>query len=435
MTILKLAWRNFSRNRARYRVVILAIVCAIAAMTAVVGTFAGVTGVVRDKASRYFSGHVTVQSYRDTGAGSWIREPAEVEAILAGLPYPVEAIAKRSIYYGTDATLFFAGNYTVQRRLVGIEWDLERPVLNRLDFVAGDVPGSEDTRGILVSQTAAEDLGVRVGDEVTIALTTRLGTQTGRGYRNTGQFVVRGIYEEASFFGYTTYLDRVTLNELQGRTGDEVTEMGVYLRRSALERPVARHIRVELSTVGEVFPVFESRAARDRALRGDWDGRRFAVLTLNAQLAEINDLLSLLGLATTVTALLFLSIVVIGVGNTFTMIVFERTKEVGTLRSLGLTRARTVGLFLGESVIMGAVATGIGLAVGILLLLIARTVPVSEGQGPVSLFLVDGRLSWSLPLGAIAVLVSTGLVSSLSGALRPALRASRMRPVEALQQE
>ena len=429
MMLPKLAWRNFSRNRGRYRVVILAIVFAVGAMTAVLGTFVGVTSVVRDKASRYFSGHVTVQSYRDIGAGSWVRRSEEVEAILADLPFPVTAYAKRSLYYGTDATLFFAGSYTVQRRLVGTEWDLERPVFRELDFIEGGVPESDDAEGILISQTAADDLRARVGDQVTIALTTR------QGYRNTGQFIVRGIYTEASFFGYTTYMDRVTLNQLQGRTGDEVMEMGVYLPRAGLERRVAGYIRDQLAAVGDTFPVFESRAERDRALRGSWEGRRFAVLTLNAQLAEINDLLSLLALATTVTVVLFLSIVVIGVGNTFSMIVYERTQELGTLRSLGLTRIRTVGLFLAESVIMGAFATVTGLALGVFLLFVAGAVPITQGQGPISLFLVQGRLSWSLPVWSIVVLISTGLVSSLFGALRPAIRASSMRPVEALQQE
>ena len=82
MSIARLAWRNFVRNRSRYRVLILAITLVMATLVLVTGALLGVTEAVRSKAARYFSGHVAVQSFVDTGSASWIREPAEVERVI-----------------------------------------------------------------------------------------------------------------------------------------------------------------------------------------------------------------------------------------------------------------------------------------------------------------------------------------------------------------
>jgi predicted lysophospholipase L1 biosynthesis ABC-type transport system permease subunit len=50
------AWRNFIRNLRRYRVLLVALVLIVMALTAVLGTILGLQGAVREKASRYFAG-------------------------------------------------------------------------------------------------------------------------------------------------------------------------------------------------------------------------------------------------------------------------------------------------------------------------------------------------------------------------------------------
>ena len=426
MNLITLAWRNFRRNLPRYRVLIVAITIIVALLTIVTGALVGLTGTVRDKASRYFTGHVTIQSFEDTGASSRIRDVEAVKDMVRTLPFRFETYAPRSNYYQTDSELFFAGNAIGQRRLVGVDWTLEREVLGDFLFLSGGLPDSDVRDAVLISQATADRLGASVGDQIIVSLTTR------RGQRNTGTLTVSGIYQEASFFGYTSYLDRRTLNQLYGFAESEVTEIGIYVGNPARERRIARAVQQALSQRFQTFPLLESRAERDAALDGRWDGQTYAVLTLNAQLAEIQDLVRALTLVSVVIVAFFLTVVVIGVTNTYSLVVREREVEIGTLRSLGLTRSRTTFLFLWESMFMGLASSVVGMAVGLSTLVAGRAFFLFRGAGVASLFLEQGRLAWNLNVSSALAIVAVALLSSLTGALRPALYAGRIRPAEAL---
>lgn len=84
---------------------------------------------------------------------------------------------------------------------------------------------------------------------------------------------------------------------------------------------------------------------------------------------------------------------------------------------------------------MGAFSSFIGLALGLLLLLVIQQAFLFTGAGIASLFLQQGRLAWVLPVGTVLGIVSVALGSSLLGALRPALWAGRIHPAEALRME
>lgn len=428
ISLFRLSWRNFARNLQRYRVLLVALTLAAAALVVVLGAVLGVSHTLRAKASRYFAGDVTVLGFEQNGR-SLIEHPDAVDDLIARLDPPAVASARRSMYYELDAALFFAGYTIRQRRVVGVEWDRERPILEGFDFVAGGVPESDDTRAILISTAASEQLGARVGDEITLVATTV------RGQSNTVDLTVRGIFAEASFFGYTTYLDRVTLNRLYGVPDATVNEMGVYVRTPADVARVSAALHTGLSSLYDVFPILSTRDQRDAVRRESWDGRRYGVMTLDAQLSEINDLLNAITTIAAVFIVFFLGIVVVGVGNTYSMIVFERTVEIGTLRALGMQRTRTVLLFIAEAVILGVVGASLGIVVGVTTLeLLSRTLDFS-GYGWATLFLVRGRLVWRLTTTWLLSVVLVVLASGAIGCLRAALRAGRLPVVDALRHE
>jgi putative ABC transport system permease protein len=120
-----------------------------------------------------------------------------------------------------------------------------------------------------------------------------------------------------------------------------------------------------------------------------------------------------------------LTIVVMSVTNAMSMSVVERTREIGTLRAIGLRRAGVVKLFVTEALLL----VGIGCAAGLLLTLLVRlgvnaahisyTPPNGTGRVPLLVGLDAGKMIFTfIVLGAL------GLVA----ALFPARRAAR-RPV------
>jgi putative ABC transport system permease protein len=427
--LILLAGRNFWRSLNRYRILILSIAIAVAAMVVVIGALQGLTRAVEIKASRYFSGDVVVQ----VQTGQWrppIPHPEIVEGIISELPIPTVAYARRSVYFDNNPRLFFNGIYARQRRLMGVEWELEHPALNQLSIIEGTVPQDDDAEGIVISSATAQRLGARVGDQVTIV------TDTARGQANTALLVVRAIFEESSFFGYSAYLERAALNRIIDLPESRVNEFGIYLQSSASIGRAIRLIDRRLAEAGLQSAVVSNRDQRVEVKSGlDGTAAVYTILGLDAQLAEIRDLVDALTLVAAVIVILFLSIVVIGVSNSYSMIVFERTREIGTLRAVGLTREKTIFLFLFEAAFLGVTSILLGFFSGVAILSAVGYLADFSFAGIASLFLVSGRLQWFLPPGWMFGIFLVALSASIFGALKPALAAARLEPVEALRQE
>ncbi len=121
--------------------------------------------------------------------------------------------------------------------------------------------------------------------------------------------------------------------------------------------------------------------------------------------------------------LLALSIIVslFGIVNTLVLSVFERTREIGMLRAVGLTRKQTRRMIRYESVITALIGTVTGISLGIVLgaLLAAR---------------VDA-INFSIPVGSLIVFVIAAIIVGLLAAIFPARRASRLVPLEAISYE
>jgi putative ABC transport system permease protein len=121
--------------------------------------------------------------------------------------------------------------------------------------------------------------------------------------------------------------------------------------------------------------------------------------------------------------LLALSIIIslFGIVNVLVLSVFERTREIGMLRAVGMTRRQVRRMIRYESVITALIGAVIGILLGIVLatLLIVR---------------VD-FLVFSLPVVPLIVFVIAAIVVGILAAIFPARRAARLDPLTALQYE
>jgi putative ABC transport system permease protein len=124
-----------------------------------------------------------------------------------------------------------------------------------------------------------------------------------------------------------------------------------------------------------------------------------------------------------VLALIAMLVGALGVVNTMTMNVLERTQEIGMLRSIGMTRRQVVMMILAEAGLMGIIGGLLGLAFGIVLSRIFL----------LSMTAMSGyRLTYVLSPQAIAVGLVISLIISQLSALLPARRAAQLRILEAI---
>ncbi|HET7375462.1 MAG TPA: FtsX-like permease family protein, partial [Anaerolineae bacterium] len=244
--------------------------------------------------------------------------------------------------------------------------------------------------GLFISTTVADKYGLKRGD--TLVLDTRRGEHAflvaGLVSDFTGQgFVVNGSLDVMrQYFGITD-VDRFTLKLAPGADLQSVkTQIENQFEKS-------RHIQVETT---------DSFRNRVRELTN----RAFGLL----------DVLAAIGVI----------VAALGVINTMLMNVWERRREIGALRSIGMTRAQIIRMILAEAGAMGAIGALFGIGFGILL---ARV--FIEGMR----VLIGYRVEFNLPFTSILLGLAIAFIVSQAAALYPAWRGSRVNIVEAIKHE
>jgi putative ABC transport system permease protein len=124
-------------------------------------------------------------------------------------------------------------------------------------------------------------------------------------------------------------------------------------------------------------------------------------------------------------ALLALSIVVslFGIVNTLVLSVFERTRELGMLRAIGMTRRQVRWMIRHESIVTALIGAALGIAVGAFLAALVTQALADEG------------IVFAVPYGTLAVFVVVAIAAGMLAAIFPARRAARLNVLEALQYE
>ncbi|MGY1915183.1 ABC transporter permease [Blastococcus sp. SYSU DS0973] len=253
-----------------------------------------------------------------------------------------------------------------------------------LDYTAGG--GAElAAAGLLVDESTASSSGWAVGD------TVEMMTPTGQAARLT----VGGIFAVNQAVGPAV----VSLETFVATGGAELDR---YLYLDVAEEAPAQSVRSAIETAIAPYPVVTLK-----------DRDEFA----GEQKGQVDQILML------INALLVLSVLiaVLGIVNTLAMSVLERTREIGLLRAVGMTRGqlrRTVRL---ESVLISVYGSSLGLALGALLG-IGLTRALSD-QGITELVVPGGRLVLFLALGALIGVLA---------AVWPARRAARMKVLDAI---
>jgi ABC-type antimicrobial peptide transport system permease subunit len=252
--------------------------------------------------------------------------------------------------------------------------------IQRLNIVDGERLTSNHQ--ILLGSMVAEGMGKGVGDTVEVG-----------GYR----YRVVGLYESDS--AWMEMGGVITQRDLQTFVG-KPRKVSMYMVK--VNDPGQAEEVVEI--INTQFPEVHA------SLTGEFAQQMPDFEAMDAMMSAIS----------------FLAIFVGGLGvmNTMLMAVLERTREIGVLRALGWRRRRVLGMILQEAVLLGILGgiTGILIALG-LGLLFSKTPMVGEMLNPV--------WEYDIFIRAITIALFLGIL----GGIYPAIRATRLQPVEALRYE
>ena len=243
--------------------------------------------------------------------------------------------------------------------------------------------------GAIVDEDFAEENDLAVGETVQI----RTGENT------EASAVIRGIYKPPPFYPLLGSLSITTeaFDELIDRPRNQYTFVNV-------PGGPTDATKAELQEAAAGFPDAKVQT------RQEW---------IDKEDAEFNQFLTLL------YVLLALSVIVslFGMVNTLVLSVFERTRELGMLRAVGMTRRQVRRMVRHESVITALIGAAIGVPLGIFLAaLVTRA-------------LDEFDVRFSIPWGQLVVLAIVAVVVGIVAAIMPARRAAKLNPLEALQYE
>jgi ABC-type antimicrobial peptide transport system permease subunit len=164
----------------------------------------------------------------------------------------------------------------------------------------------------------------------------------------------------------------------------------------------------------------QNTARLERALKGFPDAK----IATEAQFKHDQEKF-ILNLLNILYVLLGLSVIIslFGIVNTLVLTVFERTREIGMLRAVGMTRRQVRRMIRAESIVTALIGAVLGIALGVFLgFMISRAL---ESQGIV----------FAVPWARLVVFAIAAIVVGVLAAILPARRASRLNVLEALQYE
>ena len=139
---------------------------------------------------------------------------------------------------------------------------------------------------------------------------------------------------------------------------------------------------------------------------------------------KVFNILQIVGIALLGVSVL---IALVGVGNTLSLSVLERTRENALLRALGLTRRQLRGMLAIESLLMALVAAGLGIVLG-LIYGWAGTAALMGAQ-------VSAGVQYAVPVGLLVTIALVATVAGLLASVLPARRAAKVAPAGALATE
>jgi putative ABC transport system permease protein len=238
---------------------------------------------------------------------------------------------------------------------------------------------------VAVSEAKATGRGWAVGDTIAVRF-AETGTQRLR---------VAAVYTDADLTG--DYF--VDLPTFEANVADQ---FDLKVAVDLADGVSTERGRAAVERVAEAFPQAKV-----------YDGAQLA----EASTAQIDTMLNL------IYALLGLAVVIalLGIANTLALSIFERTRELGLLRAVGMTRRQLRTTVRYEAVIIALLGTALGLVVGL-----------GFGWALVKALSSKGIGAFTVPVGQLATVVAIAAVSGVGAAILPARRASRLDVLRAI---
>jgi lipoprotein-releasing system permease protein len=347
--------------------------------------------------------HVSVFSTYEEGIDNYEQLIPQVEEVdhvmhIAPFIYYKAAIASKTSSDG----IVVRGIDAKKERLVT---DLESNILEggmELD------QGEDELPGILLGATLANRLGVELDDNVVLFSLKEGSLTTGWSQPKASKLIVRGIFE-TGMYEYDASLAYISLSNAQKlfNMGSKVTGLHVKLDNLYQAEKVAKLMEDKL-------------------------GYHYYALDWMHMHKNLFSWMQLEKYAMFIVLSLIVAVAAFNIISTLIMVVIEKRKDIGIMKSMGSTNPSIMKIFMFEGLVVGAVGVVLGSFFGYVLCWVQRTFNVISL--PAEIYFISSLPVEMRPLDFLLVAMATMLLTFLA-TVYPARRAAQLSPVEAIRYE
>jgi lipoprotein-releasing system permease protein len=404
-----------SRRKGRFvsLITLIAVGGVMVGVAALIVVIAVMTGLQRDLQAKILGMNPHVYVFeQDPGGGFRMADWPRVIDAARQAPGVVSA----EPFVMTQVAVFLPGrDYVQPGTLFGIEADWpEGPPLTVIQeqVRSGELAFGPTRTGyppLVMGRRLAEKMSIFPGDTVLVASFENIRTgplgdlvPAMRTFEVTDRFST-GMFEYDSNYMYVPLEATQDLLDL----GSGVSGVGVTVRDAWASDRTARWLQAELQ-----FPYYTN----------DW-------MQLNASLFSA---LKLEKLAMAIILFLIVVVAAFNIISTLIMVVADKTREIGILKSMGTTDRTVLGVFMLQGLTIGLVGTTLGTGLGLFLIWLLDTYQFIEIPGDV--YFLD-TLPVALDPVDLGVIIVLSILVAFAATIYPAWQASRLMPVDAIRHE
>jgi putative ABC transport system permease protein len=400
-TLVTLAIRNLRRQPRRSALAIGAVTFGIVALMLASGFIEWIFFDMRESTIHSQIGHLQVvrPGYLEAGPSdhtTYLLPSGAVELESLTRERDVLVVAARLSFSGLashgETTMSFLGE--------GVDPAHEAQLSKSLEIVDGQRLPLDNADSVLLGVGLAANLNAKVGDVIVLMVNKPSGGLSAMELRVSGLFAtITKAYDDAAL--------RLPIESARRLMGLQGAHRWIILvdRTSSTDRVA--------DSLGDKLPRDRFQVVRWYEL-ADFYRKTVALFSRQVQVVKI----------------IIAAIIALGIGNTLTMCVMERTGEIGTSMALGIPRRTILAQFLTEGILLGVIGGALGVAVGALLasLISQIGIPMPPPPGMGHGFIGQIRITPGLAAEAFLLAVAATLLAGTY----PAWKASRLVIVDAL---
>lgn len=392
------------------------------------GLSTGVEETLVRTATTLETGHVNVGGFFKITSGQSAPVVTKYARVLEVIRKEVPELVYVSIR-GRGWAKAVADTGTTMSGIGGIDVSKEPGFRDVVQVESGSLDDLAKPGSLVLFKVQADKLGVKVGDTVT------LSAPTSAGVNNVIDVRVVAIAKNVGLLGqWNMYIHEASLRQLYQLSEDATSVLMLHLKDIRDMTKVAERLRTVLAKAGWKMMDWDPVVfwmKFEKVNREAWTGQKLDITTWKDELSFFQWVLTALDALTAILITILLIIVVVGIMNTMWIAIRERTREIGTLRAIGMQRSRVRRLFLLEALLLGGAGASAGAVLAALLgtLINAVRIPVPDAM---QLFLMADHVYVALHPDALLTAVAGITTVTTLAALYPSMRAARLKPVTAM---